>query len=97
MGWDADWTAERGQALNHAVTDAAEIVQAVQAFAGKMAKTTRAESIAAYESAMMERAGEEVRSCDGNTKQLHDWAEALKSPVMRNGLSNENKVKISDT
>jgi hypothetical protein len=54
---------------------------------------TRAEAIETYERTMMTRAGEEVRLCDANTRQLHNWAEARESPVMKNGLSNE-KTKV---
>ena len=89
-----DWTnalAERGQALNHAVTDAAELVRAIEISIMEGSTVTRAEAIETYERTMMTRAGEEVRLCDANTRQLHNWAEAGESPVMKNGLSNEKK------
>jgi hypothetical protein len=39
-----------------------------------------------YETEMMARSGEEVRSSVMNTSMLHDWAKVLESPVMKSGL-----------
>ncbi|PVH79821.1 FAD/NAD(P)-binding domain-containing protein [Cadophora sp. DSE1049] len=75
-------TYQRGQGLNHSITDAGRLVESL---------TTAAQSqfsaIKEYEAEMKARAGEEVRLSVMNTTMLHDWTKVLESPVMRAGLS----------
>ena len=54
----------------------------------------REEAISAYEESMRRRAGEEVRLCDSNTAQLHDWEQVKESPVMKSGLQSLHKVGL---
>jgi 2-polyprenyl-6-methoxyphenol hydroxylase-like FAD-dependent oxidoreductase len=89
-------TVQRGQGLNHSVMDAKNLCDAlVKSFEdersnvadGSSNKTTdvkvsRAELIAGYEKEMKERTGEEVQLCAINTVMLHDWQNALQSPVL---------------
>jgi 2-polyprenyl-6-methoxyphenol hydroxylase-like FAD-dependent oxidoreductase len=74
---------ERGQGLNHSITDAGKLV-------GFLASESDQESaIEKYEEEMKARAGEEVRISVMNTTMLHDWEKVMKSPVMTAGLGKE--------
>jgi 2-polyprenyl-6-methoxyphenol hydroxylase-like FAD-dependent oxidoreductase len=77
-------TYQRGQGLNHSISDAAKLVEAVKSVVN--GSKTQKDAIAAYEMEMKERAGAEVRVSSRNTAMLHNWEEALQSPVMRKGL-----------
>ncbi|RDW83672.1 FAD-dependent oxidoreductase [Aspergillus mulundensis] len=82
-------TYQRGQGLNHSVTDAGRLATAIQEFfSGDKA---RGEAIAEYEGEMIERAGGEVRMSTTNTEMVHDWKKVQMSPVMRSGM-----VKVQD-
>ena len=72
--------AERGQGLNHSISDAGKLVNLIKS--EKDFKT----AIAKYEDEMKARAGEEVRISVMNTTMLHDWNKVMSSPVMTAGL-----------
>jgi len=74
-------TYQRGQGLNHSITDAGKLVEGIKS------TTDLASTIATYEAEMKSRAGEEVGLSVINTRMLHDWAQVLQSPVMKAGLS----------
>lgn len=78
-------TYQRGQGLNHSVTDAAKLTEAVQQFVS--GKTTRAEAISSYEEEMIARAGGEVRLSTMNTNMVHNWQKVQESPIMRSGMT----------
>jgi 2-polyprenyl-6-methoxyphenol hydroxylase-like FAD-dependent oxidoreductase len=80
-------TYQRGQGLNHSVTDANKIVQAVKAVVD--GAKTQDEALQAYEAEMVSRAGTEVRICTQNTGMLHNWEQAMQSPVMKKGLKKD--------
>ena len=80
-------TYQRGQGLNHSVTDAAKLLAAVQSvLRGDVAQD---EAVAKYEEEMIARAGEEVRMSTNNTLMLHDWDKAIQSPVMKKGMNRQ--------
>ncbi|KAM5443224.1 hypothetical protein MferCBS31731_001541 [Microsporum ferrugineum] len=82
-------TYQRGQGLNHSVTDAAKLVNAItDAVSGLSSKAT---SISAYEDEMIARAGGEVRLSTVNTEMLHDWERVLASPVLTSGMKHNNR------
>lgn len=76
---------QRGQGLNHSITDAAKLVDAIQQFAS--GKATQADAITSYEEEMISRAGGEVRTSTFNTAMLHNWEKVQQSPVMRSGMT----------
>lgn len=83
-------TYQRGQGLNHSVTDAAEVVGAVKSFySGREFQQT---AINAYENKMIARAGAEVRLSTTNTEMLHDWRKVLASPVMTSGMRQKHEI-----
>lgn len=88
-------TFQRGQGLNHAITDAGAlrdgIVGAWPKAGGAMQKEERAEIMGKYEDEMVRRAGEEVRLSAKNTQMLHDWEMVMNSPMVKSGL-NQRKV-----
>jgi 2-polyprenyl-6-methoxyphenol hydroxylase-like FAD-dependent oxidoreductase len=75
-------TVQRGQGLNHAVTDALHLRDAVvDVHEGR--GVGRSAAVAGYEEEMKARNGEEVRLCTINTFTLHDWEKAMNSPVFK--------------
>jgi 2-polyprenyl-6-methoxyphenol hydroxylase-like FAD-dependent oxidoreductase len=80
-------TFQRGQALNHALTDATLLLAAAEGArdAGWDAGV-RAERTEAYEKEVRERTGEEVRLCEVNTEMVHDWEKVKLSPIWSKGL-----------
>ena len=79
-------TYQRGQGLNHSLTDAGQLRDAlVRIESGE----DRGNVIAAFEEEMIKRSGEEVRMSTMNTIMLHDWRKVMESPVFTKGL---NKV-----
>ncbi|KAL8706784.1 MAG: hypothetical protein Q9201_000210 [Fulgogasparrea decipioides] len=77
-------TFQRGQGLNHAITDASKLCKALINIWND--SKGKASAIDEYESEMILRGGEEVRLGELNTKMLHDWEKVTKSPVMLKGL-----------
>lgn len=77
-------TYQRGQGLNHSITDAAQLTEAVKMFVSE--KKSQQAAIAAYEEEMIARAGGEVRLSTVNTEMLHNWAKVLQSPVLTSGM-----------
>jgi len=77
-------TYQRGQGLNHSITDARKLTDAIQSFI--QGQSSQDASIADYEKEMVTRAGEEVRLSTKNTAMLHNWEMVTKSPVMTNGM-----------
>ncbi|KAL3457414.1 hypothetical protein BJX64DRAFT_280665 [Aspergillus heterothallicus] len=78
-------TYQRGQGLNHSVTDAGKLVVAIQDFFS--GRKPRADAITLYEDEMIARAGGEVRMSTTNTEMVHDWQKVLKSPIMTKGMT----------
>ncbi|KAK2808345.1 hypothetical protein FQN50_004730 [Emmonsiellopsis sp. PD_5] len=84
-------TYQRGQGLNHSVTDAAKLFEAIKQFTAD--KTAQATVISAYESEMIDRAGGEVRLSTANTTMLHDWQKVLQSPLMKSGVKMNKTIQ----
>jgi 2-polyprenyl-6-methoxyphenol hydroxylase-like FAD-dependent oxidoreductase len=77
-------TYQRGQGLNHSITDAAKIADAVKLFLN--GEKTQKEAIDIYEKEMKARAGGEVRMSTQNTLMLHSWEKSMQSPLFSKGL-----------
>ncbi|KAL3473262.1 hypothetical protein BJX99DRAFT_272408 [Aspergillus californicus] len=84
-------TYQRGQGLNHSVTDAGQLANSIQAFVS--GEKTRAEAITEYEEEMITRAGGEVRMSTTNTEMVHDWQKVLKSPLMTSGMTKVQDIR----
>ncbi|KAI1080638.1 hypothetical protein F5B20DRAFT_538415 [Whalleya microplaca] len=76
-------TYHRGQGLNHAIADAAKLVELLSA----TDKRPQRERVDAYEAEMRPRGGEEVRLSEMNSYMLHDWPQVAQSPLMKRQLS----------
>ncbi|PSN63012.1 FAD/NAD(P)-binding domain-containing protein [Corynespora cassiicola Philippines] len=76
-------TYQRGQGLNHSITDAGKLRDALVALekGGE-----QAELISTFEAEMIERGGSEVRDGTANTTLLHDWGKVKQSPFFTKGL-----------
>ncbi|KAN0102818.1 FAD/NAD(P)-binding domain containing protein [Hyaloscypha variabilis] len=73
-------TYQRGQGLNHSITDVGKLVGFLALEADQKL------AIDKYEDEMKARAGEEVQISVMNTAMLHDWEKVMKSPLMKAGL-----------
>lgn len=76
-------TYQRGQGLNHSVTDAGNLREALIKI-GEGAD--RKDTITAFEKEMIVRGGGEVRDGTANTTLLHDWAKVKYSPFFTKGV-----------
>lgn len=82
-------TFQRGQGLNHAITDAANLVKTIEKYwlsENGFGDEGRASAIEKYENEMIPRGGEEVRLCEMNSIMMHDWEKLKKSPLMTKGM-----------
>jgi hypothetical protein len=75
---------DRGQGLNHAAADATHYVDAIKSIQDQ--KMSLAEAIAAYDTEMIARGGEEVRVSRINTDMVRDWENLMESPMMKMGI-----------
>lgn len=74
---------ERGQGLNHSITDAGKLVESFTT------NPDQKSAIENYETEMKARAGEEVRVSVMNTTMLHNWEKCIASPLMTAGLKSK--------
>lgn len=76
-------TYQRGQGLNHSITDAGQLRDVlVKVQEGG----DRKELISAFEEEMIKRGGGEVRDSTTNTILLHDWEKVKQSPFFTKGM-----------
>ncbi|PWY90710.1 FAD binding domain-containing protein [Aspergillus heteromorphus CBS 117.55] len=80
---------QRGQGLNHSVTDAANLVEAVRRFVS--GTSTQADAISDYDTEMIDRAGGETNLSTVNTEMLHDWQKVLQSPLFTSGTTRRGR------
>jgi 2-polyprenyl-6-methoxyphenol hydroxylase-like FAD-dependent oxidoreductase len=76
-------TYQRGQGLNHSVTDAGKLCEAIVRIQGG---DDRRASVDAFEEEMIKRGGTEVRDGTANTRMLHDWERVKQSPLFTKGM-----------
>lgn len=76
-------TYQRGQGLNHSVTDAGKLRDALLR---KQEGASQTEVITAFEDEMIKRGGTEVRDGTANTEALHDWERIKESPLFKKGM-----------
>ena len=79
-------TYQRGQGLNHSLTDADKLAEIISSFVASDDIAAQQSAVATYEKEMIARAGEEVRVSTKNTRMLHVWEQMLQSPVMTGGM-----------
>lgn len=82
-------TFQRGQGLNHAVTDSAKLCRAIVGawrHGGEAFLAGRAAAIEGYEEEMVARTSEEVRLGEVNSNMLHDWGLIQQSPLFGKGI-----------
>ena len=77
-------TYQRGQGLNHSVTDAGKLRDAlVRVQKGEVGQV---DAIGVFEEEMVRRGGTEVRDGTANTMMLHDWERIKESPLFKKGM-----------
>ncbi|KAJ4989192.1 hypothetical protein SVAN01_05271 [Stagonosporopsis vannaccii] len=80
-------TYQRGQGLNHSVTDAGKLRDALVKI---REGADRAAAMGEFEEEMVRRGGTEVRDGTANTDMLHDWERIKESPLFRKGMQKSN-------
>lgn len=75
---------QRGQGLNHSITDAGKLRDALVEIRNG---ADRKQAITTFEDEMIKRGGTEVRDGNQNTKMLHDWEKVKMSPLFRKGMN----------
>jgi hypothetical protein len=89
-----DYRLDRGQGLNNAITDAADLLEHLRG----MKEPTPLELAAAvkrYEAQLFPRGNEAVLASNENTNAVHDWALMMESPLFKGGLAKEgDKIKV---
>lgn len=81
-------TYQRGQGLNHSISDAGRLVATIQNILD--GTQTQEDAVADYEKEMIARSGEEVRTSSKNTLMLHDWEKAIQSPLVTKGMRKQH-------
>ncbi|KNG44678.1 fad binding domain-containing protein [Stemphylium lycopersici] len=76
-------TYQRGQGLNHSVTDAGKLCEAITRI---RAGDNRQAALEAFEDEMIKRGGTEVRDGTANTTLLHNWDLVRQSPLFTKGM-----------
>lgn len=89
-------TYQRGQGLNHSMTDSAKLRDAIKSFMNLTepnSDSTDLQStlVSAFEHEVIARGGGEVRMSTKNTGMLHNWELVLQSPVMTKGMHRTSK------
>lgn len=84
-------TYQRGQGLNHSLTDSAKLRDAIKSFMNPTesqsdTKDLHGTLVSAFEDEVVARGGGEVRMSTKNTGMLHNWELVLQSPVMTKGM-----------
>jgi 2-polyprenyl-6-methoxyphenol hydroxylase-like FAD-dependent oxidoreductase len=74
---------DRGQGMNHGIADAAGLVTKLKA--AIQGHTSVKDAVKAYNTEMIDRAGDEVATSKENTEMLHDWSRMQNSPIMQRG------------
>lgn len=90
-------TFHRGQGLNNAITDAADLLQHLRAMKEKTPAELRL-AVLRYEHDLFLRGKEAVLASNENTNAVHDWATVLKSPLFTGGLTREgDKIEVDES
>ncbi|KAJ4382918.1 hypothetical protein N0V86_002145 [Didymella sp. IMI 355093] len=76
-------TYQRGQGLNHSVTDAGKLRDALVKI---KEDGNQADVMRKFEEEMITRGGTEVRDGTANTRMLHDWERIKESPLFKKGM-----------
>ncbi|TAQ87831.1 hypothetical protein B7494_g3836 [Chlorociboria aeruginascens] len=83
-------TFHRGQGLNNAITDAADLLQRLREMKAQTPKELAA-AVKKYETELWPRGHEAVVSSLQNTNAIHDWNTMMNSPLMKSGLAKDSR------
>jgi 2-polyprenyl-6-methoxyphenol hydroxylase-like FAD-dependent oxidoreductase len=81
-------TPQRGQGLNHAICDVANLSSAL--YKVQQGELSLNDAISGYDSEMVKRGGDEVEEALLNTKMVHDWNSLMQSPLMSKSVARNN-------
>jgi 2-polyprenyl-6-methoxyphenol hydroxylase-like FAD-dependent oxidoreductase len=80
-----DQDSDRGQGLNYAITDAAELLQQLRSMTERTG-TELAAAVKRYEAELFPRGKEGVLASIENTNAVHDWVTMMESSLFKEGL-----------
>jgi len=87
---------DRGQGLNNAIQDAANLVSAIKSIV--LGGEDLEKAIMAYDKEMIDRGGAEVNLSLTQTLRAHDWDKFIDSPLMKGcGLYRHNQMKATNS
>jgi 2-polyprenyl-6-methoxyphenol hydroxylase-like FAD-dependent oxidoreductase len=81
-------TQHRGQGLNHAICDIANLVSVLNK--ANKGEFTLKDAIDEYDAEMIKRGGDEVQAALVNAQMLHDWNSLMQSDLMSKSVSRGN-------
>ena len=81
----SDYPIDRGQGLNNAIHDVANLARQIKD-KGAKPHSALVSALAAYEQEMWQRGKEAVITSNENSLSTHNWKELLKSPLFTAGL-----------
>jgi 2-polyprenyl-6-methoxyphenol hydroxylase-like FAD-dependent oxidoreductase len=86
---------DRGQGLNNAITDVAELLRHLQNMKEQTLEELR-KAILAYEKDLWPRGREAVLDSNKNTNVVHDWSTLTQSPLFTGGMAKEADAVKAD-
>ena len=81
---------DRGQGLNHCISDSQSLVQAL--IRVRDGHTSLAEAIFQYDAELVRRGSDEVETSRKNALLVHDYEEFMESPVLKQGYAKAKDV-----
>lgn len=87
-----DTDSDRGQGLNYAITDAAELLQQLRSMTEHTSEELAA-AVKRYEADLFIRGREGVITSNENTNAVHDWATIMDSPLFKDGMQREISIQ----
>jgi 2-polyprenyl-6-methoxyphenol hydroxylase-like FAD-dependent oxidoreductase len=79
---------QRGQGLNHAICDAANLVAAMSKV--QKGELSLKDAVSDYDAEMIKRGGDEVQVSLVNTQMFHDWKTVMQSPLISKSVGRRN-------
>ena len=80
---------DRGQGLNNAIDDAAQLVQQLQGLTDRTSPQEIAAAINRYDEEVQQRGRKAVESSLENSLMLHDWDRMMQAAILTRGMQKD--------